>query len=192
VSRENFEQMLDYYQQEMMYLHRAGARFSEQYPKIAQNLNLSPAGSSDPHVQRLLESFAFMTGRLQKELDNRYIQFTNTLLGVLYPQFVAPFPSAAIATFRLSPHLGKSTAGYNVPRGTALFAEAQEKKICRFQTAYPVELWPFEVSEAQIININQSPLTPDLVKTQWILQLRIQRYDGKMSELEPSSLRFFL
>jgi type VI secretion system protein ImpG len=192
VGRENFEQMLDYYQQEMMYLHRAGARFSAQYPKIAQNLNMSATGSSDPHVQRLLESFAFLTGRLQKELDNRYIQFTNTLLGVLYPQFVAPFPSAAIASFRLSPHLGKSTAGYKVPRGTALFTEAQEKKICRFQTTYPVELWPFEVSAAHIINIDQSPLSPALVKTQWILQLRIQRYDGKMSELNPSSLRFFL
>lgn len=192
MSRENFEQMLDYYQQEMMYLQRAGERFSAQYPKIAQNLNISAAGSTDPHVQRLLESFAFLTGRLQKELDNRYIQFTNTLLGVLYPQFVAPFPSAAIASFRLSPHLGKSTAGYTVPRGTALFTEAQEKKICRFQTAYPVELWPFEVPSAQVINVDQSPLSPSLVKTQWILRLRVQRYDGKMGELDPSFLRFFL
>lgn len=192
MGRENFEQMLDYYQQEMMYLHRAGARFSAQYPKIAQNLNMSAMGSSDPHVGRLLESFAFLTGRLQKELDNRYIQFTNTLLGVLYPQFVAPFPSAAIASFRLSPHLGKSTAGYVVPRGTSLFTEAQEKKICHFQTAYPVELWPFEVSTAQVINVDQSPLSPALVKTQWILHLRVQRYDGKMSELTPSFLRFFL
>lgn len=192
MSREHFEQMLDYYQQEMMYLRRAGARFISQYPKIAQNLNLSPSGSSDPHVQRLLESFAFLTGRLQKEIDNRYVQFTNTLLGVLYPQFVAPFPSASIALFRLSPHLGKSTAGYTVPRGTPLFTEAQEKKMCRFQTTYPVELWPFEVREASILNVDQSPLLPSLLKTQWVLKLRIYRYDGKMSELNPSSLRFFI
>lgn len=192
MNREQFEQMLDYYQQELVYLRRAGTRFAAQYPKIAQNLNLSAAGSSDPHVQRLLESFAFLTGRLQKELDNRYIQFTNTLLGVLYPQFEAPFPSAAITAFRLSPHLGKSTAGYTVPRGTPLFTEAQEKKICRFQTIYPVELWPFEISEAEVLNIDQSPLTPSLLQTQWILRIRIQRYDGKMSELNPSFLRLFL
>lgn len=192
VSREHFEQMLDYYQQEMIYLRRAGARFVSQYPKIAQNLNLSPSGSSDPHVQRLIESFAFLTGRLQKEIDNRYIQFTNTLLGVLYPQFVDPFPSAAVASFHLSPNLGKSTAGYSVPRGTPLFTEAQEKKICRFQTTYPVELWPFEVSDAQIINIDQTPLSPALLQTQWILKIRVERYDGVMSELNPSSLRFFI
>lgn len=192
MNRENFEQMLDYYQQEMIYLQRSGARFAAQYPKIAENLSISSRGSSDPHVQRLLESFAFLTGRLQKEVDNRYIQFTNTLLGVLYPQFASPFPSASIASFRLSPHLGKSTAGYVVPRGTSLFSEAQEKKICRFQTAYPVELWPFEVSRAQILNVDQSPLPPSLANTQWILQLRIERYDGKMSELNPTHLRFFL
>ncbi len=192
MSREHFEQMLDYYQQEMMYLRRSGARFADQYPKIAQNLNMSIAGSADPHVQRLLESFAFLTGRLQKEVDNRYIQFTTTLLGVLYPQFTTPFPSASIAAFRLSPHLGESTAGYSVPRGTPLFIEAQEKKTCRFQTTYPVELWPFEVTEASVLNIDQSPLLPSLLQTQWVLKIRVQRYDGKMSEVRPSFLRFFL
>ena len=192
MSKENFEQMLDYYQQEMIYLRRMGQRFAEQYPKIAENLNLSPAGSADPHVQRLLESFAFLTGRLQKEVDNRYIQFTNTLLGILYPQFVAPFPAATVATFRLSPHLGKQTSGYTVPRGTALFTEAQEKKICRFQTTYPVELWPFEVKEASVLNIDQSPFDPIQLKTQWVLKIRVERYDGVMGELSPNFLRFYL
>jgi type VI secretion system protein ImpG len=192
VSREHFEQMLDYYQQEMMYLRRAGARFVTQYPRIAQNLNISATGSSDPHVQRLLESFAFLTGRLQRELDNRYIQFTNTLLGVLYPQFVSPFPSAAIASFRLSPYLGKTTAGYSVPRGTPLFTEAQEKKICRFQTCYPVELWPLDVSGVHIMNVDQTPISPHLLQTQWVLKIRVRRYDGNLSELDPSFLRFFI
>jgi type VI secretion system protein ImpG len=192
VSREHFEQMLDYYQQEMIYLRRSGARFADQYPRIAQNLNISAAGSADPHVQRLLESFAFLTGRLQKELDNRYIQFTNTLLGVLYPQFITPFPSASVASFRLSPYLGKTTSGYEVPRGTALFTEAQENKTCRFRTIYPVELWPFEVPEAGVMNIDESPLIPSHFQTQWVLKIRVQRYDGKMSELSPTFLRFYL
>ncbi|MBL8676342.1 MAG: type VI secretion system baseplate subunit TssF, partial [Alphaproteobacteria bacterium] len=192
MNKENFEQMLDYYQQEMIYLRRMGKLFAERYPKIAQNLNISPAGSTDPHVQRLLESFAFLTGRLQKEVDNRYVQFTNNLLGILYPQFVTPFPSATVAGFRLSPHLGKATAGYKVPRGTVLFKEAQEKKICRFQTSYPVELWPIEVSRADILNIDQSPFDPVQLQTQWILRIRVERYDGNMSELSPESLRFYL
>lgn len=192
MSKENFEQMLDYYQQEMIYLRRMGQRFAEQYPKIAENLNLSPVGSADPHVQRLLESFAFMTGRLQKEVDNRYIQFTTALLGILYPQFVAPFPAATVAEFRLSPHLGTSTAGYTVPRGTPLFIEAQEKKTCRFQTTYPVELWPFKIIDVEALNIDQSPFDPIDLRTRWVLKIRVERYDGVMSELSPHSLRFYL
>ncbi len=192
MSREHFEEMLDYYQQELIYLHSAGSRFAKEYPKLAQSLNMSSFGSSDPHVQRLLESFAFLTGRLQKEVDNRYIQFTNTLLGVLYPQFVSPSPSSSIASFRLSPHLGKSTSGYVVPKGTPLYIEAQEKKTCRFQTTYPVELWPFEIAAADIFNIDDTPITSSLLQTQWILRLRIERYDGSIGELNPTSLRFFI
>lgn len=192
MSREHFEEMLDYYQQELMYLHHAGSNFAKEYPKIAQSLNISSFGSSDPHVQRLLESFAFLTGRLQKEIDNRYIQFTNTLLGVLYPQFVSPFPSASIASFRLSPHLGKSTSGYVVPRGTSLYTEAQERKVCRFQTTYPVELWPLNITNADIFNIDETPITPSLLQTQWVLRLRVERYDGNLGELSPSSLRVYI
>lgn len=189
MSREHFEEMLDYYQQELMYLHHAGAEFAKTYPKIAQSLNISSFGSTDPHVQRLLESFAFLTGRLQKEIDNRYIQFTNTLLNVLYPQFVSPFPSASTASFRLSPHLGKATSGYTVPRGTPLYIEAKEKKVCRFQTVYPVELWPFEISDADIFNIDETPLNASEIKSEWILRLRLERYDGNLGELEPKFLR---
>lgn len=192
MSREHFETMLSYYQQEMLYLREAGSKFAHQYPKIAQNLNMSATGSSDPHVQRLLESFAFLTGGLQRELDNGYVQFTDTLLGVLYPQFMAPFPSAAVSSFRLSPKLGKSTAGYTVPRGTPLFTQAQDHKICRFQTIYPVELWPFEVADARLMSVDQTPLPTPFLQTRWALRLRIERYDGLLEDLSPSSLRFYI
>jgi len=192
VSQEHFERMLEYYQQEMIYLRRAGAQFVTRYPKIAQNLNMSEAGSSDPHVQRLLESFAFLTGRLQKEIDNRYIHFTNTLLGVLYPQFTTPFPATTIASFKMDPHLGDSSAGYTVPRGTPLFAEAQEGKTCYFQTTYPVDLWPLEISDACVMNVDESPLTPALIESQWVLKIRISRYDGSIGELSPASLQFYI
>lgn len=192
MSREHFEEMLGYYQQEMIYLRRAGAQFMARYPKISQNLNLSESGSSDPHVQRLLESFAFLTGRLQKEIDSRSIHFTTNLLSVLYPQFVAPFPAASVASFRLSPHLGKATAGSTVPRATPLFSEAQTGKTCYFQTTYPVELWPFEITEAKVMNVDESPLIPSSIASQWVLKIRIRRYDGSLKDLHPSFLRFYI
>ena len=98
MSREHFEEMLDYYQREMTYLRNGGSRFAQRYPKIAEGLDLSSAGSSDPHVERLIESFAFLTARLQKEVDNKFVRFANTLLDVLYPNFTRPFPSCAIAS----------------------------------------------------------------------------------------------
>ncbi|MEB3703055.1 Type VI secretion system baseplate subunit TssF [Candidatus Bealeia paramacronuclearis] len=184
------EELLEYYQQEMAYLRRSGARFAQQYPHVAEALNLTATDTSDPHVERLLESFAFLTAKLQKDVDDRFSRFSNTLLSVLYPQFVQPFPSSSIAHFKLSPHLGKLATGTVVPKGTQLYTEAQNGEKCRFQTIYPVEMWPVEIIEAGIISQDQLNLPEAPFNTQWFYHLRIQRYDGAMSDLNFSSLRF--
>lgn len=184
------EELLEYYQQEMVYLRRAGAKFAEQYPHVAGTLNLTATDTSDPHVERLLESFAFLTAKLQKEIDGRFSSFSTTLLSVLYPQFVEPFPSAAVAQFKLSPHLGKLATGYVVPKGTPLFTQAQTGQQCRFQTAYPVEMWPIEITEARLVNADQVSLPDVPLNPQWFYHLRIRRYDGMMSELNFDTLRF--
>jgi type VI protein secretion system component VasA len=54
------DQFLNLYQDELSYLRDSGKQFAQKYPQVAQNLDLSDQGSSDPHVERLLESFAFM------------------------------------------------------------------------------------------------------------------------------------
>jgi len=190
VAQNKQEELLEYYQQEMVYLRRAGAKFAQQYPHVAETLNLTATDTSDPHVERLLESFAFLTAKLQKEIDGRFSRFSNTLLSVLYPQFVEPFPSAAIAEFKLSPHLGKIATGYVVPKGTPLFTEAQTGQQCRFQTTYPVEMWPVEIVEANLVNADQVSLPDTPLNPQWYYHLKMQRYDGKMSELNFDTLRF--
>jgi len=189
VSREQFEEMLDYYQREMIYLRSAGARFAERYPKIAQGLDLSSAGSTDPRVERLLESFAFLTARLQKEVDNKFIRFANTMLDVLYPNFTRPFPSCAIANFRMDPNLGKSAIGFEVPKGTVLFRDTETGQTCRFQTSYPVKLWPLDIIDAAIVPLDETSISSQDVASDYILKLRVARDDGALSEVKIDSLR---
>ena len=59
------DELLPYYQRELSYLRRAGAEFAGKYPKIGQRLELGLDESPDPHVERLIESFAFLAARLQ-------------------------------------------------------------------------------------------------------------------------------
>src|SRR5205809_901704 len=82
------EDFLRYYHGELTYLRRMGAIFAERYPKLAGRLELSPHDCADPHIERLLESFAFLTARIQRRLDGEFPEFTSALLGVLYPHLL--------------------------------------------------------------------------------------------------------
>ena len=68
------DRFLNYYTNELTYLRQAGSAFAQNYPKIARRLELSDKESSDPHTERLLESFAFLTDRLSQEIYNRFTE----------------------------------------------------------------------------------------------------------------------
>ena len=93
------EQLLPYYERELMYLRTYSREFAERYPKIAARLAMSDGVSEDPHVERLMQSFAFLGARINKKLDDDYPEFTEALLEVLYPHYLRPFPSCSIAQF---------------------------------------------------------------------------------------------
>ena len=54
------DELLLYYENELNYLRQLGAEFGQKYPKIAGRLILESDKCDDPHVERLLEAFAFL------------------------------------------------------------------------------------------------------------------------------------
>lgn len=91
--------LLPYYERELAFLRAHSREFAERYPKLAAQLLLSGEGCDDPHVERMIESFALMTARVSKKIEDSYPQFTEALLSVLYPHYLRPFPSCSIAHF---------------------------------------------------------------------------------------------
>ena len=57
---------VDYYLRELEWLRVEGASFAKRYPNIASRLDIGLAESADPHVERLIESVAFLTGRVNR------------------------------------------------------------------------------------------------------------------------------
>src|SRR4028119_1495295 len=108
------DQLLKYYMRELAYLRAMGAEFAGQHPAVAGRLDLGEHQGGDPHVERLLESFAFLTGRLQYQIDSEFPEIPSALLDVLYPQLQAPIPSMSIAQFEVEPSQGQLTAGFNI------------------------------------------------------------------------------
>lgn len=185
------EKFLTYYHRELSYLRHAGQDFAQKYPKIARRLQLGTE-SPDPHVERLLESFSFLTARLSQEIDDRLPQISSALLSILYPYLVLPVPSMSIAQFVPDPTKGKMTSGAEIPKHTPLFTYAEEGVTCRFRTAYPVTLWPIRITSAEFIQGDNYIFTETNKKAPWYLRLRLTSDGTPFSELDLTTLRFHI
>jgi len=117
------DDLLYYYEQELGFLRRAGAAFAEQYPKVASRLLLEPNKCADPHVERLLEAFAFLAARVHLKLEDDFSEISEALLNVVYPHYLRPIPSMSIVELRLDPEQGKLTTGLPVARGAPLYSK---------------------------------------------------------------------
>src|SRR3954469_12282927 len=95
--------LLPHFRRELDALRRLAGEFAEAHPKIAGRLRLGADGADDPQVERLLEGVAFLAARVQHRLDDEFPELTDALLGLLYPHYLAPTPSTAIARFEVDP-----------------------------------------------------------------------------------------
>ena len=114
------DELLPYYDRELNALRRLAGEFAIAHPKIAGRLRLAPDVVDDPHVARLLEGVAFLAARVHHRLDDEFPELTDALLGVLYPHYLAPVPSAAIMQFQSDPDLALPL---NISAGIALETE---------------------------------------------------------------------
>ncbi|NYE60067.1 type VI secretion system protein ImpG [Duganella sp. 1224] len=144
-------QLLRYYETELQHLRELGGEFARDFPKIAGRLGLEEQACADPYVERLLEGVAFLAARVQMKVDAEFPRFTNHLLELVYPQYLAPTPSMAVV--QLQPDMGEGSLarGFTVPRGSALHSQLgkDDQTACEFRTAHAVTLWPVEVAAAR-------------------------------------------
>jgi type VI secretion system protein ImpG len=150
------EQLLPYYERELGFLRRYAREFSERYPKIAGRLQIGGEVCEDPHIERMIESFALLNSRIAKRLDDDYPEFTEALFEVLYPHYLRPFPSCSIARMDYSGASQLTTASV-IARGTELATRPVRGAACTFRTAYPVTVAPLELTGASFAAIIDTP-----------------------------------
>ncbi|MCI0623865.1 MAG: type VI secretion system baseplate subunit TssF [Acidobacteria bacterium] len=144
------DDLLAYFERELTFLRQQGAEFAGKYPKVASRLLLEPDKCEDPHVERMIEAFAFLAGRLHLKIDDEFPQITEAFFNVLYPHYLAPIPSMSIVQFLLDREQAQLTSGYAIERGSLLYSRPVHGTPCRFRTCYPVTLWPLEIVSAAL------------------------------------------
>jgi len=168
-----------YYRDELNFLREMGHEFSQAHPEVAHFL---AEDGTDPDVERLLEGFAFLTGRIRQKIDDEFPEVIHALVTLLMPHYLRPIPPISLIEFQ--PMRGMVRKAYRVARGTEIASVPVDGTSCRFRTCFDVDLHPFRIDSAAL----QTPVggKPEL-------QMRFALEPGCSSSwAETSKLRFYL
>jgi len=187
------EELLHYYERELAYMRQLGAEFAAKYPKVASRLLLEPTRCEDPHVERLLEAFAFLAARLHLKLDDDYPEFTQALLEIVLPHTVRPVPSMTVAEFQMDPEQGQTTSAVRLPRGAKVTTRPISGVRLEFTTGFDLDLWPLTVASAAWVTPEriEGPFrSPEIAAA---LRMELAAGHGaSFASLAPKTLRFYL
>ncbi|WCR46288.1 type VI secretion system baseplate subunit TssF [Stutzerimonas stutzeri] len=166
-----------YYQSELTALRQLGKRFAERSPALAPFLGQA---GRDPDVERLLEGFAFLTGRLRQKLDDELPELTHSLMHLLWPNYMRPLPAFSMLQFD---PLKRPGPALTVPRNTPVESNPVQGVSCCFRTAYATEVLPLALQALEY----------SVKGTGALLSLRLQMSaDGHLGEIGLSHLRLHL
>jgi type VI secretion system protein ImpG len=192
------ERLLRLYNDELRFLREMGAEFAATYPKVAGRLGLDSTEVSDPYVERLLEGCAFLSARVQLKLEAQFPTFTQHLLEMVYPHYLAPTPSMAVVQFTPDPEAGRLEKGYVLPAGTSLIGRLPRDGVtaCEFRSGHAVHLWPIAIAHAEYYaapgQVSALRL-PDRIQARAALRLRLRTTNGMpFDRLALKSLHCFL
>jgi len=146
------------YEHELVILRSLCRDYAQRYPKVAAKLQMGGDTCDDPHVERLIQGVALLSARVAKRLDDSYPQFTEALLNQLFPHYLRPFPSCAIARI-----LGEPGADdVAMPRGTLLQSPPVGGVACTFKTVYDVTPSTVALTEASFETLICAPVATRL------------------------------
>lgn len=188
--------LLAYYNRELQHLRETGGEFAAEFPKIAGRLALDGFECADPYVERLLEAFSFLAARVQLKIDAEFPVFTQHLLEIIYPQYLAPTPSMAVVQFQPKLSEGSLRKGVTVPRDTALRSQIGEgeQTPCEYRTAHEISLWPLELQHAEYFSRNVPRLElPEIAGVRAAIHLRLKATGGtQFKDMPLDKLPIFL
>ncbi|MFT4929473.1 MAG: type VI secretion system protein ImpG, partial [Phenylobacterium sp.] len=191
----------EYFQHEMRYLRQSVVAFSETYPQVASELRLSAGRSSDPHVEQLLQSFAFMTGQLRADLQKQRDQIPNQLLHSLYPNLMRSLPCMTVLQANVESDGANFVNGYTLEKGRQFIGKAsrgtkggQSESIeCQFINGYDTPMWPFAVNNVKVLPKNFFPFLDKRSDVQSVVSVEVVNHGTEaVSQYPLDKLRFYI
>jgi type VI secretion system protein ImpG len=183
--------LTELYNQEALYLHELMREFTDTHMKIGRRLGMHASHVGDPYVNRLLQSFSFLSARMQARLAAEFPRLTEDLLETAYPNFTAPIPAMAVAKLFPNQNEGDLSAGFVVKRGATFTTRVPEgeKSACLYRSSQDVVLYPLQIESTHLTGV--PPDIPSMsrwlnasVEVKGALRLRLRTTNGcRISDL---------
>ena len=136
--------LLNAYVAELEALRVHGRELAEAFPDVAARLDIGPRRSRDPHVERLVESAAFLAARLRMLLEDQSTELPTALLSMLAPTLLEPVPSMAVVELR------NGSEAQPIARGTRFDHQFGGHALVCFATTMSVTAAPFSVDARRL------------------------------------------
>jgi type VI secretion system protein ImpG len=140
------------YNRELALLKERAAEFAHDYPGLADRLGGLVEENLDPTVSGLLEGSALLAARVQTKMQEEFKTFTHELLDQVFPDALAPTPSAMLVQANLPLENTDLAKGIAFDAGAymdARFKDADRQIACRFALTAPLKIWPLGVKDVK-------------------------------------------
>jgi type VI secretion system protein ImpG len=202
----NRAQLNDYFASELEGLRTRAIEFAKENPSIAEELMFSQQNegrSRDPHIEILIQSFAWLTSRLRQNIESESSKLPSILLQQLYPQLICSTPSMAIAECKVNGFAADFNNGYLLQGQLSMepvninasSEDANKLRQCKMSTCHDSVLWPLKTTNIQHQAINVFPkLALQFPKAQSVININIEETDKGAAEgiSFKRPLRFFI
>lgn len=199
-------QLNEYFAAELNALRTRAREFAHENPSIAEELMLNKNNegkSRDPHVEMLIQSFAWLTSRLRQNMESEAAKLPSMLLQQLYPQLTSSIPSMAIAQFDVQGFKANFDNGYVLDARKPLEPlgvdpqqrHADKLQQCRLTTCFETTLWPVKVTKVRQRAVNDlRSVTQHFAQAQSVINLSLAECEegaGKNTRFS-QPLRFYM
>ena len=187
------DDLLLYYERELTFLRDMGAEFAQKYPKIASRLVLEADKCEDPHVERMLEAFAFLAARVHLKIDDDFPEISEALLNILYPHYMRPIPSMSVVEFQVDSEQINPETGLKIERDAVLNSRTVSGLPCKFRTCTDLTFWPVTIAGAEWTTADR--LRPPIKASDTAAAIKLDLKcagDVTFGKLAMSTLRFYL
>ena len=185
------------FQHELAAMRSAVEGYSHAYPAVASELRLSAGHSADPHVEQLLQSFAWLTASLRQDMQQQRHEIPNHLLMSLYPNLLRSRPCMSVMQANVLADGANFVNGYTLAKGRLFQSETDDggnKPVkCQMQCCYNTPLWPFNINDVSIKPKNNFSFLDSHENVKSVISVKVSS-DGAdpIYEYPLERLRFFI